>query len=57
MQKGNEGIDAIKDAGDEARRLWVDSVPFFVINGQITLSGAQQPAAYLEAIGKAVGGK
>jgi predicted DsbA family dithiol-disulfide isomerase len=53
--KGDEGIDAIKDAGDEARRLRVDSVPFFVVNGKITLSGAQQPDTFLEAFRRSVG--
>jgi predicted DsbA family dithiol-disulfide isomerase len=35
----------------------VDGVPFFIINGKVTLSGAQQPEVFLEAIRKAVGGK
>lgn len=52
---GDEGMDAIKDAGDEARRLRVDSVPFFVVNGKITLSGAQQPDTFLEAFMQAGG--
>lgn len=52
---GDEGMDAVKDAGDEARRLRVDSVPFFVVNGKITLSGAQQPDTFLEAFRQACG--
>lgn len=52
---GDEGLDAVKDAGDEARRLRVDSVPFFVVNGKITLSGAQQPDTFLEAFRQACG--
>ncbi len=52
---GDEGMDAVKDAGDEARRLRVDSVPFFVVNGQITLSGAQPPVVVLTAFNQAVG--
>jgi predicted DsbA family dithiol-disulfide isomerase len=52
---GDQGMDAIKDAGDEARRLRVDSVPFFVINGKISLSGAQQPDTFLEAFRQAGG--
>jgi predicted DsbA family dithiol-disulfide isomerase len=52
---GDEGIEAINDAGAEARRLRVDSVPFFVVNGKITLSGAQQPDTFLEAF-RQVGG-
>ena len=52
---GDEGIEAINDAGAEARRLRVDSVPFFVVNGKITLSGAQQPDTFLEAFMQAGG--
>ncbi len=52
---GDEGIEAINDAGAEARRLRVDSVPFFVVNGKITLSGAQQPDTFLEAFRRSVG--
>ena len=51
--KGDEGMEAIKEAGDEARRLRVDSVPFFVISGQITLSGAQAPETFLDAFRQA----
>jgi predicted DsbA family dithiol-disulfide isomerase len=53
--KGDEGMDAIKDAGEQAQRLRVDSVPFFVVNGKITLSGAQQPDTFLEAFMQAGG--
>jgi predicted DsbA family dithiol-disulfide isomerase len=33
----------------------VDGVPFFIINGKITLSGAQQPDAILEAFRQLAG--
>jgi predicted DsbA family dithiol-disulfide isomerase len=32
-------------------------LPFFIINGKITLGGAQPPEAFLEAFGRSVGGK
>lgn len=51
----DEGADAIEEAGGQARRLGVDGVPFFVINGEITLSGAQPPEAFLEAFKQAIG--
>jgi hypothetical protein len=35
----------------------VDGVPFFIINGKITLGGAQPPEAFLEAFKQAVGEK
>jgi predicted DsbA family dithiol-disulfide isomerase len=53
--KGDEGMEAIKEAGEQAQRLRVDSVPFFVVNGKITLSGAQQPDTFLEAFRQAGG--
>src|SRR5262245_39627395 len=45
MLNGDDGLEAIKEADELARRFRVDGVPFFIINGKITLSGAQQPDA------------
>jgi predicted DsbA family dithiol-disulfide isomerase len=45
----DDGQEAIKEAGEQARRFRVDGVPFFIIDGKITLSGAQPPDAFLEA--------
>ena len=45
----DEGLDVIADAGEESRRQGVSGVPFFVINKEIMLSGAQQPDTFLEA--------
>jgi predicted DsbA family dithiol-disulfide isomerase len=42
-----DGLEAIKDGNALARRFRVDGVPFFVVNGTLTLSGAQQPDAFL----------
>ena len=53
MLKGNDGPEAIKEAGDLSRRHHVDGVPFFVIDGKITLAGAQPPEAFLAAFGQA----
>ncbi len=50
------GIEAIKDFGEQSRRFCVDSVPFFVINNETTLSGAQSPEALLEAFRLAISG-
>jgi predicted DsbA family dithiol-disulfide isomerase len=52
---GDDGLEAIKEADTLARRFCVDGVPFFVVNGTFTLSGAQQPDAFLEAFRQAVG--
>jgi predicted DsbA family dithiol-disulfide isomerase len=47
--KGNYGLEAIREAEGLSRQRHVDGVPFFVINGQITLAGAQAPGTFLEA--------
>lgn len=49
----SEGLDAIAEAGAQARRNRVEGVPFFVINGKITLAGAQPPATILAALQQA----
>ena len=49
----DDGLEAGKDADALARRFRVESVPFFIVNGTITLSGAQQPEAFLEAFERA----
>jgi predicted DsbA family dithiol-disulfide isomerase len=53
----DEGLDAIREAHEQSRRIGVEGVPFFIVNGKVTLSGAQPPEAFLEAFGKATGGK
>ncbi len=45
----DDGLEAIKEAEELARRFRVEGVPFFIVNGKATLSGAQQPDAFLEA--------
>lgn len=50
-----EGMEAIQKAGEQARRLRVDSVPFFVVNNEITLSGAQTPDVFLAAFNQVLG--
>ena len=51
---GDDGLEAIKEAEELSRRYRVDGVPFFIVNGKITLSGAQQPDAFLEAFRQAL---
>src|SRR5262249_12461415 len=48
------GMEAIKDADALARRLGVGGVPFFIVQGTITLSGAQPPEAFLAAFKEAL---
>jgi predicted DsbA family dithiol-disulfide isomerase len=52
---GDDGLEAIKEADALARRFGVGGVPFFIVNGTLTLSGAQQPDAFLEALRQAAG--
>ncbi|MGO9914126.1 MAG: DsbA family oxidoreductase [Isosphaeraceae bacterium] len=51
MPNSQEGMAAINEA--EGHR--VGGVPFFLINNEITLSGAQQPDAFLAAFREAIG--
>jgi predicted DsbA family dithiol-disulfide isomerase len=50
---GNNGQEAFTEAEGLSRRNRVDGVPFFIIDGKITLSGAQQPEAFVEAFRQA----
>ena len=50
----DDGLEAIKEADELARRFRVEGVPFFIVNGKITLSGAQQPDAFLEAFARSL---
>jgi predicted DsbA family dithiol-disulfide isomerase len=50
---GGEGLEAIQASEEQARRLRVEGVPFFIINEKLTLSGAQQPEASLVAFRQA----
>jgi len=45
--------EAIQEADELSRRVRVEGVPFFVINGKVTLSGAQPPEAFIEALKQA----
>lgn len=49
------GQEAIREADVLTRRVRVEGVPFFVVNGRVTLSGAQPPDAFLSAFDQASG--
>ena len=51
----NKGLDAINEAGEQAQRLQVSGVPFFVINGGVMLSGAHPSEDFLDAFRQADG--
>ena len=44
---------AVSDADEQARRMGVEGVPFFVFNQRVGLSGAHEPETLLEAIEQA----
>lgn len=50
---GGEGLESLRAAEEQARRLGVQGVPFFVVNGEVALSGAQGPQAFLDAFDRA----
>jgi predicted DsbA family dithiol-disulfide isomerase len=47
---GDGGMDAIKEAQDQARQIGVQGVPYFVLNGEIRISEAQPPEVFVEAV-------
>jgi predicted DsbA family dithiol-disulfide isomerase len=50
---GDRGLDVVRAGEGQARRLGVSGVPSFVVNGEITLSGAQPPMLFLQAFEQA----
>ena len=50
---GEDGLEAVHAGEHEARRLGVSGVPFFVVNGQVALSGAQPTELFLRAFEQA----
>jgi predicted DsbA family dithiol-disulfide isomerase len=48
-------LAAVRAEEAAARRLGVEGVPFFVVNGELALSGAQETAAFLDAFGRVAG--
>ncbi|SIO65003.1 Predicted dithiol-disulfide isomerase, DsbA family [Singulisphaera sp. GP187] len=45
----DKGLDIVRAGEEQARHLGVSGVPFFVVNGQVALSGAQPPELFLQA--------
>lgn len=55
LQEGTDE-DAVSGLIDQARQAGVSGVPFFIIDGQYGLSGAQPPEAFLEVLDQAAAG-
>jgi predicted DsbA family dithiol-disulfide isomerase len=56
MLNSDQGMDEFTEAGDLSRRHRVSGVSFFIINDGMSLSGAQQPDAFLDVFEQAIGG-
>ena len=50
---GDRGLDVVQAGEDQARRLGVSGVPFFIVNGKVALSGAQPPGLFRQAFEEA----
>jgi predicted DsbA family dithiol-disulfide isomerase len=49
----DRGLDVVRAAEEQARRLGMSGVPFFVVDGRVALSGAQPPELFLQAFEQA----
>ena len=49
LLNSDAGMEAIKESEKLSRQHQVNGVPFFIINNEITLSGAQPPETFLAA--------
>jgi predicted DsbA family dithiol-disulfide isomerase len=50
----DEGSGEVRLEEERGRRLGIDGVPFFLIDGRVALSGAQEPEVIAEAITRGV---
>ncbi len=53
MLDSDEGAEAVRAMDRRAREMGVTGVPFFIFNGSVAVSGAQEPRILAEAIAKA----
>jgi len=51
--QSDELADVVAEADRRSRQMGISGVPFFIFGGKTALSGAQEPAALLEAINQA----
>jgi predicted DsbA family dithiol-disulfide isomerase len=55
LLNSDDGLEAMEDGDALTRQFRVEGVPFFVVNGTFTLSGAQHPDAFLDVFRQAAG--
>src|SRR3954464_8314826 len=53
LLKGDKGLDTVRAGEEQARRLGVSGVPFFIVNGRVAPSGAQPLGLFLQAFEQA----
>ncbi|MCO8123962.1 DsbA family oxidoreductase [Stieleria sp. TO1_6] len=54
MLSSEEGMDVIANGQKRSQQHNVTGVPFFIINNAITLSGAQEPETFVDALKQAI---
>lgn len=54
MLNSDQGMEVIAGALERSRQHGVSGVPFFIIDKQIAVSGAQQPETFLDAFQQAM---
>jgi predicted DsbA family dithiol-disulfide isomerase len=54
---GDQGVPDVRGEEERGKSLGIDGVPFFLIDGQVALSGAQEPEMIRKAIERTVGRK
>lgn len=57
LLRGDRGLDEIQAGEEQARLLGVRGVPFFVMNGAVAVSGAQEVPAFIAAFERAGAGR
>src|SRR3954451_16578024 len=53
LLEGDKGLDPLRAGEEQARRLGVSGVPFFIVNGRVAVSGAQPPELLRQAFEQA----
>lgn len=53
LLEGDKGLDVVRAGEEQARRIGVSGVPFFVVNGKVAFSGAQAPEMFRQAFDQA----
>lgn len=51
--ESNQGIAEVTEEEEKGRKLGITGVPFFILNGRLSISGAQSPETFLEAFRQA----